>query len=94
MTDPAAAGLPANTATKTTTDPSGAKVVETSVRPLTDGNNKALATGGVGALLVIIVWALNTYVTVAHPIPGEIVAAIGMVLQTAATYFVPHGGNS
>lgn len=88
MTDPATV----NTTSKTTS-PTGT-TVETTSRPVTEGNNKALATGGVGAFLVIIVWALNTYVTTDHPIPGEIVAAIGMVLQTAATYFVPHGGNA
>lgn len=58
-------------------------------------NNKTYATGAVGAVVLILTWIFNTYVLPTEkPIPGEVVAALGMVLQTAATYFTPRTGDA
>ena len=52
--------------------------------------NRKVGAGAIaGAITVILVWTLNTFVTVQTPIPPEIASAITTVITFIVSYFVP-----
>jgi hypothetical protein len=50
---------------------------------------KVGASGLAGALSIILVWSLNTYVMPDKQIPGEIASAITTVLTFLVGYLIP-----
>lgn len=56
------------------------------------GNNKAIAAGLSGSIVIIVAWVSLTFLHTEIPI--DVVAAIQTVFTTAAVWLVPHGGNS
>lgn len=53
-------------------------------------DRKVTAGALAGSLSAILVWTLNTYVTVERPIPAEIAVAVTTVLTFMVSYFVPN----
>jgi hypothetical protein len=54
--------------------------------------SKKVAAGGVaGALTVVLVWVINTFMLTnqAQQIPGEVASAITTIFSFAVAYFVP-----
>lgn len=49
---------------------------------------KVAASGIAGAVVMIIVWLLNSYLLL-EPMPAEIVAALTTLVSFAVGYFVP-----
>lgn len=61
-----------------------------SVKPTSLTPVRKVAAGGLaGALAIILVFVLNTYVMPAKPIPGDVASALTTVLTFIVSYMVP-----
>jgi uncharacterized membrane-anchored protein len=59
--------------------------------PAPVGNNKWIASGISGAVVVVVMWVLQQFAHVM--VPPEVAAALTTIIGTALVYFVPHGGG-
>lgn len=57
----------------------------------TVGNNKAVAAGVSGAIVILLAWILDQFFHIQPP--AEVIASVQTLATTALVYIVPHGGN-